>query len=132
MEGRRRRLSLLSALLCARRLLTDAGHLSAIWNARQEARRPTLFSPTIGAAIAAQYWLLWVCCPGCWTANAVDLSTVDRHPDAAVTSLIPGLSCRSRWPNVPFAELLRLSPKSIAHENCQICDRRAGLYQPAA
>jgi hypothetical protein len=39
-----------------------------------------------------------------------------RHPDAAVTSLIPMLSCRSCRPNTPFAELVRLSPKSIADE----------------
>jgi len=41
---------------------------------------------------------------------------LDRHPDAAVTSLIPALSCRSCRPNVPFAELARLSRTSIADE----------------
>jgi hypothetical protein len=46
----------------------------------------------------------------------VDLSTLDRHRDAAVTSLIPALSCRSCRPNAPFAELLRLSQTSIADE----------------
>jgi hypothetical protein len=33
-----------------------------------------------------------------------------------VTSLIPSLSCRSCRPNTPFAELVRLSRKSIADE----------------
>jgi len=52
-----------------------------------------IFSPTIGAAIAAGYWFLWVRCPACRTINAIDLRTLDRHNDAAVTSLIPALSC---------------------------------------
>jgi hypothetical protein len=75
-----------------------------------------IFSPTIGAAIRAGYWFLWVRCPACQTINAVDLRALDRHPDAAVTSLIPSLSRRSCRPNVPFAELARLSRKSIADE----------------
>ena len=46
----------------------------------------------------------------------IDLRTLDRHRDAAVTSLIPALSCRSCRPNAPFAELVRLSRTSIADE----------------
>jgi hypothetical protein len=53
---------------------------------------------------------------GCHTTNAIDLRTLDRHRDAAVTSLIPALSCRSCRPNAPFAELVRLSRTSIADE----------------
>ena len=75
-----------------------------------------LFSPTIGAAIAGGYWFLWVRCPACRTTNPIDLRTLDRHHDAAVTSLIPALSCRSCRPNAPFAELVRLSRISIADE----------------
>jgi hypothetical protein len=75
-----------------------------------------LFSPTIGAAITAGYWFLWVRCPACRTINAIDLRGLDRHPDAAVSSLIPALSCRSCRPNAPFAELVRLSQTSIADE----------------
>ena len=77
---------------------------------------PMLFSPTIGAAVAAGYWFLWVRCPACRTTQSIDLRTLDRHPDAAVTSLIPALSCRSCRPNAPFAELVRLSKCSIADE----------------
>ena len=40
----------------------------------------------------------------------------DRHYDAAVTSVIPALSCRSCRPNAPFAELLRLSRLSVLDE----------------
>jgi hypothetical protein len=97
-------------------LLEDAERLIAAWNERQAKRMPMLFSPTIGAAIAARYWFLWVCCPACRTINAIDLRTLDRHRNAAVTSLIPALSCRSCRPNAPFAELVRLSRTSIADE----------------
>jgi hypothetical protein len=94
----------------------DAERLIAAWNERQEKRMPMLFSPTIGAAIAARYWFLWVRCPACRTINAIDLRTLDRHRDAAVSSLIPALSCRSCRQNPPFAELVRLSRTSIADE----------------
>ena len=94
----------------------DAERLISAWNERQAKRMPMLFSPTIGAAIAARYWYLWVRCPACRTTQAIDLRTLDRHPDAAVTSLIPSLSCRSCRPHAPFAELVRLSRTSIADE----------------
>ena len=97
-------------------VLEDAERLIAAWNERQAKRMPMLFSPAIGAAITAGYWFLWVCCPACRTTNAIDLRTLDRHRDAAVTSLIPALSCRSCPPNAPFAELVRLSKTSIADE----------------
>jgi len=97
-------------------VLEDAERLIAAWNERQAKRMPMLFSPTIGAAITARYWYLWVRCPACRTTQAIDLRTLDRHRDAAVTSLIPALSCRSCRPNAPFAELVRLSRTSIADE----------------
>jgi hypothetical protein len=97
-------------------ILEDAERLIAAWNERQAKRMPTLFSPTIGAAITARYWFLWVRCPACRTTNAIDLRRLDRHRDAAVTSLIPALSCRSCRPHAPFAELVRLSRTSIADE----------------
>ena len=82
-------------------VLEDAERLIAAWNERQAKRMPMLFSPTIGAAIAAGYWFLWVRCPACRTINAIDLRTLDRHPDAAVSSLIPALSYRPCRPNAP-------------------------------
>jgi hypothetical protein len=82
-------------------VLEDAERLIAAWNERQAERMPMIFSPTIGAAITARYWFLWVRCPACRTINAIDLRTLDRHHDAAVTSLIPALSCRSCRPNAP-------------------------------
>jgi len=68
-------------------VLEDAERLIAAWNERQAKRMPMIFSPTIGAAIAARYWFLWVRCPACWTINAIDLRCLDRHPDAAVSSM---------------------------------------------
>jgi len=97
-------------------VVEDAERLIAAWNDRQDKQMPMLYSPTIGAAILARYWFMWVRCPACRTINAIDLRTLDRHRDAAVTSLIPALSCRSCRPNAPFAELVRLSRTSIADE----------------
>ena len=77
---------------------------------------PMLFSPTIGAAITTRHWFLWVRCPACRTTQSVDLRKLDRHRDAAVTSLIPALSCRSCRPHAPFAELVRLSNRSLSDE----------------
>jgi hypothetical protein len=79
-------------------VLEDAERLIAAWNERQAKRMPMLFAPTIGAALAARHWFLWVYCPACRNMNAIDLRTLDRHHDAAVTSLIPALSCRSCRP----------------------------------
>jgi hypothetical protein len=105
-------------------VLEDAERLITTWNDRQAKRMPMLFSPTIGAAITAGYWFLWVRCPTCRTTNAIDLRMLDRHRDAAVTSLIPLLSCRSCRPNAPFAELVRLSRTSIADEMREAYTRR--------
>jgi hypothetical protein len=75
-----------------------------------------LFSPTIGAAITAGYWFLRARCPACRTTGDVDLRTLDWHHGAAVTALIPSLSCRSCRPNAPFAELVCLSKSSVAED----------------
>ncbi len=69
----------------------DAERLIAAWNERQAPRMPLLFPPTIGAALAARYWFIWLRCPACRTIKAVDLRTLDRLRDAGVTSLIPAL-----------------------------------------
>jgi hypothetical protein len=46
-------------------ILEDAVRLVETWNARQEARMPMLFSPTI----SARHWFLWVRCPACRTTR---------------------------------------------------------------
>jgi hypothetical protein len=87
------------------------------WNERQAKRMPMLFFPTIGAAIAADYWFLPALCPACRTTGDADLWALDWHRNAAVTALIPALSCRScrrtrRSPNW-FAYRSRALPRSI-------------------
>ena len=67
-------------------ILEDAGRLVAAWNERQAKRMPMLFSPTIGCALKAKHWFLWVRCPA-W--QSVDLRTVDRHPFAALIFFAP-------------------------------------------
>ena len=52
---------------------------------------------------------------GSFIGQSIDLRTLDRHRDAAVTSLIPALSCRSCRPNAPFVDV-RLSRTSMADE----------------
>jgi hypothetical protein len=94
----------------------DAERLIAVWNERQARRMPLLFAPTIGAALAARHHFPWIYCPACRTTRDIDLRTLDRHRDAAVTSLIPYLSCRSCRPHAPFAEPVRLSKTSVADE----------------
>jgi hypothetical protein len=85
---------------------------------------PMLFSPTIGAAITAGYWFLRARCPACRTTGDVDLRSLDWHRGAAVTALIPALSCRSCRPNAPFdaavtslipARIGRIEPNSALH-----------------
>jgi hypothetical protein len=63
-------------------VLADAEALIAAWNERQRKAMPMLFAPTIGAAIVARYWFLWVRCPACRTINAIDLRTIHRRRDA--------------------------------------------------
>jgi len=55
-------------------LLEDADRLIAAWNDRQAKRMPMLFSPTIGAAITARYWFLWVRCPACRSTSSIGSS----------------------------------------------------------
>jgi len=52
--------------------------------------------------------------PGLEDAERIIAGLGAQRGDTAVTGLIPALSCRSCRPNPPFAELVRLSPTSIA------------------
>jgi hypothetical protein len=87
----------------------DSERLIAVWNERQARRMPLMFSPTISAAIIATL-------RGLPHYSGHRPAHTRSHRDAAVTSLIPALSCRSCRPNTPFAELARLSRTSIADE----------------
>src|SRR6516165_8466695 len=96
-------------------VLEDAERLIAAWNERQAKRMPMIFSSTIGAAITARYWFLWVRCPACRTINA------------SIAHTRPPSRCGRDQPHyrvvVPFMpaeravrRLVRLSRMSIADE----------------
>src|ERR1700731_632029 len=73
-------------------ILEDAGRLVAAWNERQAKRMPMLFSPTIGCALKARHWFLWVRCPACHTTQSVDLRKSCRAGPVARTPRSPNLS----------------------------------------
>ena len=50
-----------------------------------------------------------VSCASCGQFGSVDLRILDRHPGAAISSLIPSVSCRRCSPNAPFAKLEMLT-----------------------
>jgi len=52
-------------------LLDNAERLIATCNQGHAKRMPMRFSPTIGAAIAARYRFLWICCSAYRTINAI-------------------------------------------------------------
>ena len=79
------------------------------WNERTRIRRDPDPSPSIGVAITAGYPWLQVYCPGCRQVSEVDLRTIDRHPAARVSSLIPALSCRRCIGSARFAKLRGLT-----------------------
>jgi hypothetical protein len=92
-----------------RKAIAEAQKIVAIWNARQAGGRALWFYPTIGAAIAAGVPWLTYSCPACGQCGSLDLRTLDRHPGAAVSSLIPSVSCRRCSPHAPFARLEMLA-----------------------
>jgi hypothetical protein len=92
-----------------RKAIGDAQKIVAIWNARQAGGRALWFYPTIGAAIAAGVPWLSFSCPACQQVGSLDLRTLDRHPRAAISRIIPSVSCRRCSPNAPFARLEMLT-----------------------
>jgi queuine/archaeosine tRNA-ribosyltransferase len=54
-------------------------------------------------------------CPACRTINAIDLRTLDRHHDAAVTSLIPAALLRF----MPAERALRRARAAIKDQHCR-------------
>ena len=91
------------------------------WNKLMErsavARHQPDWSPMVGVALAAQFYFLYVVCPGCRQLKQVDLRTLDRHERTTLHGLIPLLSCRNCRPHPPFARLVRLSQHRFESEN---------------
>jgi hypothetical protein len=69
------------------------------WNRELALSDLPLWSPSIRAAMIAGMPWLEILCPACATVGAVNLSLIDRHPEAGVASLVLGLTCsRARTP----------------------------------
>jgi len=92
-----------------RKAVAEAQKIVSIWNARQAGGRALWFYPTIEAAIAAGLPWLSFSSPACGQWGSVDLRTLDRHPGASISSLIPSVPCRRCTPNAPFAGLKALT-----------------------
>lgn len=85
------------------------------WNKLMErgaTRHKPHWSPTVGVAIAAEFYYLDVWCAGCRQIKQVDLRKLNRHENTTLHGLIPLLSCRNCQPHPPFARLVRL----VQHE----------------
>lgn len=84
------------------------------WNAELSAGRTgtgatvPLWSPSIRCAIVAGCPWLHVYCPGCETSRAIDVRTIDRHPEASVAGLVLGLRCSWCRGGAPMPRLLGL------------------------
>jgi hypothetical protein len=87
------------------------------WNRLMERRHKPDWSPTIGVALAAQFYFLDVFCPGCRQLKQVDLRQLDRHPMTRLDALIPALSCRDCQPHPPFARIKGLSEHAWVSPN---------------
>src|SRR5215204_4882503 len=85
-----------------------AADVVAIWESRLAAAAELFFSPTIGAALAADKPVLGFYCPGCHVAGETDLRRFDRHPETLIAKLVPAISCRRCSPYPPFARLIGL------------------------
>ena len=88
-------------------VLEDAERLIGAWNERQALRAPMIFSPTIGAAIRAGYWFLWVRCPACRSTSSIDLRTLDPGPSK---NKRPVLWCATTTANNWRMSISRMSP----------------------
>jgi hypothetical protein len=64
--------------------------------------------------------------PACRTTRDIELRTLDRHRDAAVTSLIPSLSCRSCRPHALFVSSCAC-PKPASPTKCGSSTRGESL-----
>jgi hypothetical protein len=88
------------------------------WNEQLVASPEMLWSPTIRAAlIAGTPWLVF--CPGCGTSRAIDLRKVDRHPLAAVATLVLGLRCSWCPESAPMPKILGLHALPVS----TVCNR---------
>jgi hypothetical protein len=91
------------------------------WNHELVASDLPLWSPSIRAALIAGMPWLEVLCPACATVGVVNLSVIDRHPEAGVASLVIGLTCSRCGPYAPIPRLLGLH----ASRSAGLCQQRS-------
>lgn len=84
---------------------TRAQKVVDIWNTHAE----PLYYPTFRTALRTGHRWLTFMCPACRQIGEVELAQLDYHPDAAISALIPRLSCTRCCPNPPHARLLKLA-----------------------
>ena len=89
------------------------------WNHELVACDLPLWSPSIRAALIASMPWLEVLCPACATVGAVNLSLIDRHPEAGVASLVLGLTCSRCGPCAPMPRLLGLHASRFGGPRCE-------------
>jgi hypothetical protein len=108
-ERARRRAEAEARRRTTRQMREDAACAIIEWNGRLQRDEPISTVRTIGAALAVGYYWATIFCPGCRTVVDLDLRTIDRHPDAAVTSLLTALRCSFCVGNAPMPRLLGLA-----------------------
>jgi hypothetical protein len=113
MGVRERKYRMLAMTAAARASAAERAEAAAAaveaWNFALQSRAVPPWSPTIGGAILGGHPWLEVYCPGCGTSRAIDIRTIDRHPEASVASLVIGLKCSwCRGGRAPMPRLLGL------------------------
>jgi hypothetical protein len=79
------------------------------WNERLRAGADPDPAPLLGTALAAGFRFLQVTCLDCQTIGEVDLATVDRHPEASLSSLVPSMKCKGCPNSIRMPRLTGLS-----------------------
>lgn len=92
-----------------------ARRIIAAWNATARREQPAEFFPTVATALKAGCWRLSYACPACQQMATVDVRdhADAHHPRAAISMLIPKLSCARCCPNPPLAVLMELDCHDI-------------------
>ena len=89
-----------------------AKHVMALWNVALAAGWRTVFTPSIGTALATGCHWLHVVCPACQQLGETDLRKLDIHPNASIGVVIRAMSCKRCSPHPPFARPLGATKRS--------------------